>query len=56
MNRVPYVSIVGSLMYAMVCMRQDISQVVGVLIQFMANLVRVHWDVVKSVQIFVGYF
>ena len=34
---VPYASVVGSLMYGMVCTRPDISQVVGVLCQFMAN-------------------
>ena len=31
MSHVPYVSAVGSLMYAMVCTRPDISHVVGVL-------------------------
>ena len=34
---VPYASVVGSLMYGMVCTRPYISQVVGVLFQFMAN-------------------
>lgn len=49
MSRVPYASVVGSLMYAMVCTRPDIAQVVEVLIQFMANPRRVHWDAVKRV-------
>ncbi|XP_059076705.1 secreted RxLR effector protein 161-like [Cryptomeria japonica] len=49
MTKVPYVSAVGSLMYAMVCMRLDIAQAVGVLSQFMANPGQVHWDVVKRV-------
>lgn len=42
MTKVPYASAIGSLMYAMVYTRLDISQVVGVLIQFMANPGRPH--------------
>ncbi|KAH9317353.1 hypothetical protein KI387_019122, partial [Taxus chinensis] len=37
MTRVPYASAVGSLMYAMVCTRPDIAQVVGVVSRYMAN-------------------
>ena len=37
MSRVPYASVVGSLMYAMVYTRPDIFQVMGVLSWFMAN-------------------
>ncbi len=49
MSRVPYASGFGSLMYAMVCTRPDIAQVVGVLSRFMANPGRIHWDAVKRV-------
>ncbi|XP_057817161.1 secreted RxLR effector protein 161-like [Cryptomeria japonica] len=49
MTRVPYASVVGILMYAMVCTRPDIAQAVGVLSRFMANPRRVHWDMVKRV-------
>ena len=49
MSRVPYASVVGNLMNAMVYTRLEISQVVGVLSQFMANPGRVHWDAVKRV-------
>ncbi|KAH9294778.1 hypothetical protein KI387_038366, partial [Taxus chinensis] len=35
---VPYSSAVGSLMYAMVCTRLDISQEVGVISEYMENL------------------
>jgi len=38
MSRVPYASVVGSLMYVMVYTRPNIAQAVGVLSQFMANL------------------
>ena len=47
MSRVPYASVVGSLMYVMVYTRPYITQVVGVLSQFMANPTWVHWDAVK---------
>ena len=36
-------------MYAMVCTRLDISQLVGVLSHYMPNPGRAHWDVVKRV-------
>lgn len=49
MTKVPYASVVGSLMYAMVCMILDIFQVVGVLSHFMANLGWVHWYAIKRV-------
>ena len=42
MSRVPYASAVGSLMYAMVCTRPDISQAVSVVSRYMANPGKVH--------------
>ena len=47
MNRVPYQSVVESLMYAMVFTSPDIAQVVEVLSRYMSNPGRAHWDVVK---------
>ncbi|KAJ4736375.1 Transposon Ty1-NL2 Gag-Pol polyprotein [Rhynchospora pubera] len=47
MAAVPYASAIGSLMYAMVCTRPDISQAVGVLSRFMANPGMAHWEAVK---------
>lgn len=38
MMRVPYVSVVGSLMYVMVCTRPNIAHIVGVVSRFMKNL------------------
>ena len=49
MSHVPYVSIVGSLMYAMVCTRPDIAHVVGVLSRFMSKPGKEHWTAVKRV-------
>ena len=47
MEKVPYASAVGSLMYAMVCTRPDIAHAVGVVSRFLSNPGREHWDAVK---------
>ena len=38
MQEIPYVSVVGSLMYAQVCTRPDIAYIVGVLGKYLSNL------------------
>ena len=45
----PYAPAVGSLMYAMVATRPDISHAVGVVSRFMHNPDRSHWNAVKHV-------
>ena len=47
MQRVPYASAVGSLMYAMVCTRPYIAHVVGTVSRFLSNPGREHWNAVK---------
>lgn len=47
MSRVPYSSAVGSLMYAMVCSRPDLSHALSVVSRFMANPGKEHWRVVQ---------
>ena len=47
MVNVPYSSVVGSLMYAMVCTRSDIAHAVGVVSRFLKNLGKEYWEVVK---------
>jgi hypothetical protein len=47
MSRVPYSSVVGSLMYAMVCTIPYISHAVGVVSRYMNNPGKEHWEVVK---------
>ena len=47
MQKVPYASVVGSLMYAMVCTRPDIAHVVGVFSKFLSNLGKEHWAAMK---------
>ncbi|KAE8684117.1 hypothetical protein F3Y22_tig00111151pilonHSYRG00072 [Hibiscus syriacus] len=47
MSKVPYASAVGSLMYAMVCTRPDISQAIGVVSRYMHDPGKEHWQAVK---------
>lgn len=47
MKNVPYASVVGSLMYAMVCTRPDIAHAVGVVSRFLSNPGKEHWNAVK---------
>ncbi|MCO5600901.1 hypothetical protein L7F22_055018 [Adiantum nelumboides] len=47
MAKVPYLLVVGSLMYAMVATRPDIAFAVRVVSCYMANLGKRHWDAVK---------
>jgi hypothetical protein len=49
MAHVPYASVVGSLMYVMVCTRPDISHAVGVLRRYMSTPGKEHWTTVKRV-------
>uniref|UniRef100_A0A3Q7IAK2 Reverse transcriptase Ty1/copia-type domain-containing protein n=1 Tax=Solanum lycopersicum TaxID=4081 RepID=A0A3Q7IAK2_SOLLC len=49
MSRVPYVSAVGSLMYAMVCTRPDLAHAVSVVSRFMGQPGREHWQAVKRI-------
>jgi hypothetical protein len=49
MARVPYASVDGSLMYAMVCTRPDIAHAVGVLRRYMSTPGKDHLVVVKRV-------
>ena len=55
MSHVPYVSAVGSLIYAMVCTRPDIAYAVGVLSRYMSKPRKENWTEVKrSLGIFVA--
>ncbi|KAI4346231.1 hypothetical protein L6164_013300 [Bauhinia variegata] len=47
MEKVPYASVVGSLMYAMVCTRPDIAHAVGVVSRYLSNPGKEHWQAVK---------
>ena len=47
MSKVPYASTVGSLMYAMVGTRPNISHEMGVVSRYMNNARKEHWMEVK---------
>jgi hypothetical protein len=47
MPRVPYSSIVGSLVYEMVCTRLDISHAMGAMRIYMNNPCKEHWEAIK---------
>ncbi|WVZ79655.1 hypothetical protein U9M48_027210 [Paspalum notatum var. saurae] len=52
MSRVPYSSAVGSLMYAMVCSRPDLSHALSVVSRYMANPGKEHWRAVQWIFIY----
>jgi hypothetical protein len=49
MARVPYASVLGSLMYVMVYTRPDIVHAVGVLSRYMSTPGKEHWTTIKRV-------
>ena len=49
MSSIPYASVVGNLMYSMVCTRPNIAHAVGVLSRYMSKLGKEHWTAVKRV-------
>jgi hypothetical protein len=44
MNKIPYKSLVGCLIYLSICTRPDISIIVGVLSRFCSNPGKTHWQ------------
>ncbi|XP_043710418.1 secreted RxLR effector protein 161-like [Telopea speciosissima] len=49
MKRIPYASVVGSLMYSMLCTRLDICYSIGIVSWYQSNPRREHWNVVKNI-------
>ncbi|XP_047325431.1 secreted RxLR effector protein 161-like [Impatiens glandulifera] len=49
MQKIPYESALGSLMYAQVCTRPDLAYIVGMLGRYLSNPGMDHWIVVKRV-------
>ena len=49
MQKIPYTSAVGSLMYVQVCTRPDIAFIVGMLGRYMSNTGVYHWKTAKRV-------
>ena len=49
MDKVPYASTVGILMYAMIATHPDIAFAVGVVSRYMSNPGKQHWEAVKGI-------
>ncbi|GJW81938.1 putative RNA-directed DNA polymerase [Tanacetum coccineum] len=49
MDKVLYASVVGSLMYTIVCTRPDLAHAVGVVSRFLSNHSKKHWEAVKCI-------
>ncbi|KAA0067896.1 gag/pol protein [Cucumis melo var. makuwa] len=49
MRHIPYASVVGSLMYAMLCTIPDICYVVGIVSGYQSNSGLAHWTAVKTI-------
>ncbi|MCI78468.1 hypothetical protein A2U01_0099738, partial [Trifolium medium] len=49
MKNIPYASVVGSLMYAQVCIRPDITFAVGILGRYQSNPSMDRWKAAKKV-------
>ncbi|RVW60778.1 Retrovirus-related Pol polyprotein from transposon TNT 1-94 [Vitis vinifera] len=47
MERIPYASMVGSVMYTMVCSRPDLAYAVSMISRYMSCLRKPHWQAVK---------
>jgi len=50
MSHVPYASVIGSLMYAMVCTRLDLAQAVNMVSKYMGKPGKEHLQYVKCVK------
>ena len=49
MEKIPYASALGSIMYAQVCTQPNIAYVVGMFGRYQSNLGIKHWKIVKKV-------
>ena len=49
MEMIPYASAVGSIMYAMICTRPDVSYALSVTSRYQSNPGECHWTAVKNI-------
>jgi len=49
MARIVYSTVVGSLMYAMMCTQPDICHAIGLVSRFQANPIFTYWKAVKQI-------
>ncbi|KAL8537665.1 hypothetical protein ACS0TY_012699 [Phlomoides rotata] len=46
MNKIPYASSVGSLMYVMVCCKPDLTHIMSIVSRYMSDPRRPYWEAV----------
>ena len=49
MNEISYASVVGSIMYVMLCIRSDVAYALGVASRLQADLGEDHWKAMKNI-------
>jgi hypothetical protein len=49
MRVIPYVSAIGSIMYAMICMRPGVSYALSAMSRYQSNYGEAHWTIVKNI-------
>ncbi|KAL4273630.1 hypothetical protein GQ457_13G014760 [Hibiscus cannabinus] len=49
MSQIPYASAIGSIMYAMICTRPDLSYALSMTSRYQANPGEGHWTAVKNI-------
>ena len=49
MSTIPYASAIGSIMYAMLCTRPDVSFALSVTSRYQSDFGEAHWTIVKSI-------
>ena len=49
MSRIPYASVIGSIMYAMMCTRPDVSYALSVTRRYQSDPGDSHWMAVKTI-------
>ena len=49
MDRIPYASVIGSIMYAMLCTRHEVSHAFSITCRYQANPSEKYWMVVKNI-------
>ncbi|KAK9020300.1 hypothetical protein V6N11_054789 [Hibiscus sabdariffa] len=54
MSQIPYASAIGSIMYAMICTRPDLSYALSITSRYQANPGEGHWTVVKNILKYLG--
>ena len=49
MSKIPYASAIGSIMYAMLCTRPDVSYALSITSRYQSDPGESHWTVVKNI-------